>query len=294
MLPRIAVIGSNGFLGKPVLAALTSDTFSKKISLPIIATTRSVKDKASSNKLKYVEADLSESNLDNLYDIFKGIDVIVELTSPNQKVFSVIEKIVAHVEPKLFIPSQFGNDLEFTDKYLPGFSSLKTEHSANARKAGVKTVDIIAGFFVIAGQVVGHLGIDTEANTVTFRGDPDLKLAISKLEDVGNTIASLSTSSSYSNIPDKVRIYSFLASNRDIAKEYESFNNVQLKELPPISKAESLKEGQERFAKGYKPSDFFYYLGIIASQGVDQGLAFSSNERELVNPKESVWKWGKL
>lgn len=297
MAPKIAVIGSNGFLGAPVVAALTSDEFSSKISLPIIATTRSVKDKVSTDKLKYVEADLSEANLDNLYKIFEGVDVIIELTTPSPAVFDITEKIVAHTKPKLFIPSQFGTELEATDKYFPKFLDLKTQHSKKTRAAGVKTVDVITSLFAVPGsllyEVLGAVGIDSEAKTVTYRGDPDYKIAVSKLEDIGKSVAALATLPDYSKIPDKTRVYSDLVSNREFVKRYESTHNVQLKELPAVSKADALKEAQEKLAKGFDFADFLYYLNVIASQGEDGGLAFSASERELVNPGESVWKWSK-
>ncbi|CAH2350300.1 hypothetical protein CLIB1423_01S06986 [[Candida] railenensis] len=298
MAPKIAVIGSNGFLGKPTIAALTSDEFSSKIDLPIIAITRSAKDKVSTDKIKYVEADYSESNLDKLYEIFEGIDVVIELVGANPELFAVTEKIVAHTKPKLFIPSQFGTDIEDSSKYLPGFLGLKTVHSENARKAGVKTVDIITSLFAVPGsfsyEIVGTLGVDAEAKTVTYRGDPDYKIAFSKLEDIGKSVAAVATFSDFSKLPNKVRVYSDLASNREVAERYESTHNVKLQELPAISKADSLKEGQDKLAKGFNPAEFLFYLNVLASQGEDAGLAFSSSERELINPGESLWKWGKF
>lgn len=297
MAPRIAIIGSNGFLGKPTVAALTSEEFSSKIDLPIIAVTRSAKDKVSTDKIKYVEAEYSESNLDKLYEIFQGIDVVIELTGANPELFAVTEKIVAHTKPKLFIPSQFGTDIEDSNKHLPGLLGLKTVHSENARKAGVKTVDIITSLFAVPGlllyEVVATLGIDTAAKTVTYRGDPDQKIAFSKLEDIGKSVAAVATFSDYSKLPNRIRVYSDVASNREVAERYESTHDVKLQELPAISKADSLKEGQDKLAKGFNPADFLFYLNVIASQGVDAGLAFSSDERELVNPGESLWKWGK-
>ncbi|CAK7892256.1 hypothetical protein CAAN3_01S09186 [[Candida] anglica] len=295
--PKVAILGSNGFLAKPVLDAFTT-TFKEKVDFPILVITRSAKDKVSTDKIKYVELELIEENLEKLYKALEGIDVIIELTQVTPPIISIVEKVVSHVKPKLFIPSQFGTELDKTEEYLPGFLGIKDKHSETIRSFGVKSIDIITSLFATPGaflyEIVGSVGVDAEAKTVQYRGDPDLKFPVSKLEDIGNVVAAIATNPNPTELPNKIRIYSDLVSQRQVVETYEKNHNVKLSEKETISAEESLKDAKQRYAKGFSFADFLFYLHTILALGEDKGLGFSSDERELINPKQSLWKWGKF
>ncbi len=72
--PVVAVFGTNGFIGKPTIAALTSPEFSSKVSLPIRAITRDPSKYTDSDLIKYYKAD--SSDVDSFKEVFEGLDVL--------------------------------------------------------------------------------------------------------------------------------------------------------------------------------------------------------------------------
>lgn len=285
----VAIIGLSGFLGKPTLEAFESDIFADKFTFPIKAITRS--EKTSTEKVEYITDNLE--NTDSVAEKLKGTDVIISLLGANPSTFASLESVIKQVKPKIYIPSQFGTDIEAVESYASGFLTLKTQHSEAIRKAGIKVVDIITALFAVPGaflfEIVGAVGIDVQARTVTYRGDPLSKFAISKLSDVGKSIASVA-SKDPSELPDKVRIFSEIITYKDVVENYEKSHNVKLT-VSKTSAEEAKKEFQEKLSKGFNPSDFLFYVNAIIAQGVDGGLLFSEDERDLVNPKESLWRW---
>lgn len=291
----IAVIGLNGFLGKPVVDAIESGKFDDKIQFPIKAVTR--KEKPSTSKIEYVVAQLDDEHIDDVAAKLKGTDVIIELVAPNPQLFLTLEKVAAKVQPKLYIPSQFGVDILQIDAYARGFLAIKTEHSTKLRESGLKVVDFVTGFFAEPGaflyEIVGVAGIDPATKTITQRGSPDSKISITKLPDIGYSLVSLLTQDP-ATLPDTVRISSQVITLQDVIDKYEANHDVKLSVVKTISKEDTLKDFQDRLAAGFNFADFFFYLQAVATQGLDKGVLFSEVHNELVNPGESLFKWGKF
>ncbi|ODV60630.1 NAD(P)-binding protein [Ascoidea rubescens DSM 1968] len=295
--PKVAVFGINGSLGSVTINALTSAPFADKIALPVIAITRDNSKETDTDLVVYKQAEVKpDAPAKELTDILKGVDVLLNVGSVANSNDRTLDAILKAGTIKLYVPSQFGLDLVATQSYFPNFLSIKTDHTNKARSLGIKTVDVITSLFAQSGKFlyewIGSAGYNPATQTATFIGDPNLKSAISKLEDIGKALASLSIKDPQT-IPDTVRIYSDLASQEDIVKRYEETHNVTIKR-EGISKEEGLKKAQALLAKGFNFNDFFLYLQVAASQGVDKGLLFSSDDREFVNPNESLFKWGKF
>ncbi|KAI5970740.1 hypothetical protein CANMA_000159 [Candida margitis] len=290
----IAIIGLNGFIGKHVLSAINSGTFDSKIQFPIKAITRKEGSK-STDKIEYIVSPETSPNDANLINSIKGVDVIIELTGPNPELFSNIEKIVAQVKPKLFIPSQFGTDIPQVDTYAPGFLALKSQHSEAVRKLGVKVVDIITALFAVPGAFlydwVGAVGITEQG--VNLIGDANQKFNISKLEDVGNVVLAVATHQPYSDLPDVIHVASDTITVQDVIDKYTKTKGTKLDIVSKKSAEEGKKEFVDKLKAGFNPNDFLFYLQVIIAQGTDKGLYFSKLDNELVNPNESLWKWGK-
>jgi nucleoside-diphosphate-sugar epimerase len=289
----IAVFGLTGALGKPVLEALGSSQFADKIQFPVKAISRS--DHASTDTIQYIKADLSET--EKIASELSGTDVIIELTAPTSDIFASIEEIVAQVKPKLFIPSQFGVDINAVEKYAPGFLGQKQAHSANVRKLGVKVVDIVTGFFAVPGtflyEWVAHVGVNSQESTLEVRGDINQNISYSSLSDIANAVVATATHSNPSELPDLIKFQSGQITVKEITNSFEKKHNVKLTTTREISKDQALSEFQELLAKGFNPNDFFSYLHYIVSQGDDNGVSFTSTDNELLNPNESVWKYSK-
>lgn len=295
--PTVAVFGINGSLGRFTLNALISAPFVDKISLPVVAITRDPSKETDSDLIVYRKAEIkADAEADDLVLALKGVDVLINTGSVFIPLDKVLDAIVKAGSIKLYIPSQFGLDLDKVDEYFPAFMGLKTEHSTKARAAGIKTVDVITASFAEKGKYlyewIGATGYDPETNTATFVGDPDLKTAVSVLPDVGKTLASLAIKDP-KTIPDTIRVFSELVSQEEIVKRYEETHNVTIKRTG-ITKEEGLAKAQGLYANGLQLKDFFFYLQVAASQGLDRGLLFSKDDKEFVNPKESLFTWGKF
>lgn len=289
--PTVAIIGTSGFLGKSTLNAFQSSVFADKFQFPIKALSRSAK--KSNDKIEYVQGDLDEG-INKVVDAFKGVDVIIELSS--MLVYGPVENLVKQVKPKLFIPSQFGTEIDKSDKLFPGFQDFKTKHSNAVRDAGIKVVDVMTSLFGPPGpfpyEIVGQVGIDAESKTVTYRGDPDTKTSFTSINDVGRSIAAVAATD-FSKLPDKIRVQSGEITPRQVVERYENDHNAKLA-AKVESAEEALKTAQTKYFQGYKPSDFLYYASVILYQGVDKGLAFRENDNELINPGSRLWTWDKF
>lgn len=289
--PTVAIIGTSGFLGKPTLDAFESSDFADKFQFPIKALSRS--SKPSTDKIKFIQGTLDEEGIDKVVEALKGVDVIIELSGP--EVFGPVENLVKQVKPKLFIPSQFGTEIDKSDKLFPGFLGIKTTHSKVARDAGIKVVDIITSLFAAPGaflyEIVEPVGLDPKSKSVTYRGDPDIKFAFTHVNDIGRSVAATAAIDP-SKLPDKIRIQSGVITPRQVVEKYEKDHNVKLT-VKNESAEEALKEAQAKYAKGFDFADFLYYLSVVLYQGVDNGLSFSQNENEIVNPGDKSWTWEK-
>ncbi|CUM52543.1 unnamed protein product [Debaryomyces tyrocola] len=289
--PTVAIIGTSGFLGKSTLNAFQSSVFADKFQFPIKALSRSAK--TSTDKIEYVQGDLNEG-INKVVDAFKGVDVIIELSS--LLVYGPVETLVKQVKPKLFIPSQFGTEIDKSDKLFPGFQDFKTKHSNAIRDAGIKVVDVMTSLFGPPGpfpyEIMGQVGIDAESKTVTYRGDPDTKASFTSINDVGRSIAAVAAID-FSKLPDKIRVQSGEITPRQVVERYEKTHNAKLA-VKVESAEEALKTAQTKYSQSYKPADFLYYSSVILFQGVDKGLAFRENDNELINPDSKLWTWDKF
>lgn len=295
--PSVAIFGLNGALGESTLAAFLSSVFSDKFQLPVFAVTRDASKKELTEFVKYVQGDI-ENGQQALVKELGHVDVVISLLGATPAGLASLEKIVEGIKPKVYIPSQFGVDLPAAQKTFPGFLGLKADHTKKIRASGVKVVDIYTSFFV-GGiwlyHVIGHIGADTEAKSVTYLGSPDTKLSFTSLDDIGRVVASVASKAfaAPSDFPDALRVQSGSVTPAQVVKRYESTNNVKLEVKDTIAKDQALKEAQEVWAKGFDPSKFLYYLNVLVSQGEGAGVLFVQNDDELVNPNESLWKWAK-
>lgn len=288
--PVVAVIGINGLLGKPVLEALTSEKFSGNYSLPVRAISRKKSDKEDSELIKYYEGFDSDSYKKAL----AGADVVISLTgTPSQE---VLDAVIA-TKPKLYIPSQFGTDLS-KPLFVPVLD-LKVQHSKAARDAGIKVVDVYTALFAKEGsflyEIIAHVGADVQNKKVRYVGDPHTKFNFSTFPDIANTLAVLA-SKEPSSIPDTIRIYSGVTDQESVIKRYEQSHGIKF-ETSTISLDDAIAEAKERFSKwtDFNIQDFFFFLQVFAAGGEGKGVAFvTDNEREFVNPGESIFKWGQL
>lgn len=289
----IAILGANGALGAPVLAALESSTFRDSFQKPAILITRNAADKKNTDAVEYRSGDLV-ADPEGVAETIKGVDVVISLLGFTPEVSQAAEKLVSIVKPKLYIPSQFGVDVSSVQSVFPGFLLGKKQHSDALRSKGIKVVDISTSCF--AGdawlyEINFHFGVDQEHKSVTYLGSPEQRVAFTHLIDVGRTVAAVATADP-AQLPDKIEVQSGVVTPKQVVELWESRHGSKIEVKAVISKEQALKDAQEDWTKnGFQPQKFFYYLNVIISQ---DGLVTDKNDNELVNPGESLWKWEKF
>ncbi|ODQ78865.1 hypothetical protein BABINDRAFT_162537 [Babjeviella inositovora NRRL Y-12698] len=290
--PTVAVLGSNGVLGKPVIEALSSEPFSSKFQLPIRVITRSKGDRHDSEEVKYYTASLDDTA--SFKDAPHGADVLISLVGNGADPADILDVLATAPSLKVYLPSQFGTDLENT-QYLPVLAG-KTNHTKQARtqNPNVMVVDVITSLFAQEDLFVYERpqisGANLENKTATFRGDPAFKFNVSKFPDIGKSVAVIA-STPVEKLKDTIRIYSDSVSQEEVVSQWEKAHGTKL-ERSSISAEETLKEAKDKLTGGFKGSDFVFYLQTFISQGEGRGLAYHNiHDREFVNPGESLWKW---
>lgn len=295
MVASVAIFAFNGLLGKPVYDALTSPQFKSKVGLIKIVTRSEPKERLPG--VDYVIGDISKKeDVSQLVSAVGEVDAIVALNAPLPQIYAGLEALLAQVKPKLYIPSQFGVDPWVSQKLLPGFLAIKTDHSEAVRGLGIKVVDVFTGLFHLPGsfsyEIVGHYGIESDG-LVIQRGDPKTELTVTATSDVGRVVASLVTASDYSKLPDAIRVESDRVTFEEVQHTWAKNHNKEIKVVKSLTKDEALKEVQDDWnTNGFSPDKFLYYLQSLASQGAAGGTLFTKNDDQLVNP--GIWEWVKF
>ncbi|CCH44002.1 Isoflavone reductase P3 [Wickerhamomyces ciferrii] len=290
-MSTVAVLGLNGFLGKPVIEALLSEPFISQIKQPIRLLTFSDKKQFQSEKVEYLNV---SKGFD---DALKGVDSVVNLTGyPNKSSEPFLDSVIKN-NVKLYIPPQFGIDLgAASSKIFPELLKGKAEHSQRARDNGIKSVDLFTGFFFLEvnNPFVTPL-VKINGSEATIIGDESIKVNPTYINDVGKSVASILTAKRFEKLPDKVRIYSDVVDIGQLISRYENLNDLKLsKTYEPND--EYLNNIRSQYQKdGYIGSKFFDYMGAMLVGGEGYGLIFETqNERDVINPNEKYFKWTKF
>lgn len=285
-----ALIGLHGTLGKYFLEALTSPEFYFQ---PVHVVARDISGTKSTDKVIY-------HTFDELDDVVKKADVVISVAGPPaayDAVLKALEKAKDNV--KLYIPCTYGCDFTQLD-YLPVFVP-RAKHIDTVRSFGIKTVNVTCGLFNEPGSFfyernVEIAGVFPKDHTVQFIGSPDQEFRTTELSDLGKSVA---VTASYVNkdvsaLPDNLRIYSDVITPRKVLEVYKKHHpDFKYEEKEPIPVETATKEAQEKLKNGFKFEDFLFYLQVIAANGLNKGLSTNIDDRDLVNPGESKWKWHK-
>ncbi|VEU22155.1 DEKNAAC103203 [Brettanomyces naardenensis] len=283
--PVVAVIGLNGALGRHVLEALTSPTFKSKVASPIIAISRKAPETQRSG-VKYVEGSVDDA--DSLKEAYRGVDVVVDISTTNVSHEASVDVAVAN-GVKLYIPSEFGSDYsksEFKDAF-----AAKAQTVQYAKSKGLKTVEIITGFFTewfIRGAA--FTGLDAQKDTFQLHGDGKTPVSTTSLIDVGKVVASIVVKP-VAEIPNVVIVQGSSPTFTDIAAYYETVTGKKLERLTPVSAESSIEAARAVLKKGVTGfGDFAKILLAVVVSG--KGGDFThKNDDDFVNPGQSLWKW---
>ncbi|KAK9448563.1 uncharacterized protein V1518DRAFT_394336 [Limtongia smithiae] len=279
-MTTIAVAGTHGFLFKPMVAAFTSELFSGKYALPVIALTRDVATEEPIDGVKFVQVDYADPA--TVVAALKGVDALVNLIGFAPDIWTVLVDAAVTAGVGKYFPSEFGCDyrkLESTG--VKTFLSLKADHATYARKAGIpKVVSVVTGLFSKL-FVFGFMGHDFKNGTAQFYGDGTQKVTTTDLADIGLSVASLAYRPA-SELPDYVAVQGNAVTLNETVDIYEAATGKKLTVTYTPAPDFSVATDAESTDIGAK-------LKTMSAHPECEAFSFSGNDNEFVNP--GLWKW---
>ncbi|KZT38741.1 NAD(P)-binding protein [Sistotremastrum suecicum HHB10207 ss-3] len=292
----LAIIGATGQLGGAFAEVVTEESYTQ-----LFPSVRILTRDASSYKAQYfqarspnvqiVQCDLE--NEDSVNQALEGVDALVSVlgSAKDQVAKEMVLKALVKNRVKLYIPSEFGAERINFDFESAVFAS-KEAHLRAARVAGngfMKVVAINVGHFMedsSPGGIYGSvLGFDHANLTYTAVGSPTTPVTYVSVKDIARStarIVQLSLDSSLSaTVPNDVRIAGSVVSYQEVAQLAENITGKKIK-------VESLDLAEFR-GRMLKEKGWVMYFRYAMGKG---WMDYSNhNERELVNPGQSLWKW---
>lgn len=276
--PTIVLLGTNGTVGPYVLDTLISDPFVSKIALPVRAITRDAEKTRSlvsgvtEKNVKFYSADLT--NTEELRQVFEGADVVINTLGVGSLNHDVIADAAAAAKVKLYIPSEFGTDIEKAGPYK-GLFTVKLKYLEHAKELGLKTSIIVTGAFselILSRSNFGGINSPEEGKFQYF-GDIDTKISATSLIDIGKVVAAVVTKEP-SEVPEFVSVSGADISPRILKETYTKVTGKELTDVAlPLEDATgpALKVVEE----GVKsPQDF----GVGLRGAIYEGYIFNSQK----------------
>ena len=271
--PTLVIVGVNGTIGKHVLNALFSSTFKSLYSLPIRAITRDASKarelapNTTDAELKFYTADIASG--EGLDKAFEGADVVINLLGYSVS-HSKVADAAAASKAKLYLPSEFGSDLNEAGAHKPLFT-MRTSAVEYARSLGLKTVSIVTcGFSEWLLTVPPIAGVNfPEEGQFQYYGDIDVKFGTTSLVDVGKVVASVAAKDP-STLPNDVIVRGDSVSPRIVKEAYEKASGKMLKDVA-LPLEDITTPALKVVSEGIKgPHDFFIGLrGLLYSGGME-------------------------
>lgn len=279
-MATIAVLGYSGVLGQPVLKSLTSGIFN--VSYPIKVVTS--KEITNNDKVQFIQGSIDESLVEKL----QGIDVLISLLPGQEELLKKLEPLIISINPKIYIPSEFGNDLDVIDErlLLPPLV-YKNDHNKRLESRGIKVVKIYTGFFrfppIFLHKFTDIIGISQKTHEVKVVGDYEsIVVDYCTLEDIANSVAAIATTDP-TKVLSRYRINSNRIPLKDIVTQLEAEQNTKYNIISTTV--------DEQFKAVQKDPSFINIILCCFFQGSGHGLVFEQNENDIINPNSSLWNW---
>ncbi|KAI9295657.1 NAD(P)-binding protein [Neoconidiobolus thromboides FSU 785] len=186
---RVVIAGGTGAIGRSITEELLKN---KDIRVKILTRASSGEDTKKELKEKYVQAggelvEIDYNSQKSLMKALEGTDVVISaLNTPD---FAVVNNnlIDASVKSKvkLFIPSEFGGDIEGVEN---PFIFPKQAVRKHLESSGLDYIYYNNGFF-IEHLLVDLFGIDIRSHEARIIGTGDTKLTVTSINDVGRFVA---------------------------------------------------------------------------------------------------------
>lgn len=285
--PVVAIAGATGHLGRHVASAFLSPFFRSKFSDVILLSRKESSDIAGfESTANYTVRKYDEDNLDKA---LQGVQVLVNTVGPAGHSFK--EKLLQalpHTEVQIYFPSEFG-----VDHYVHDFPHLewdqKKKHFSLCQELipDMKVCRVFCGLF-LEDSIGPWFGFDTKNGKYESVGSSESLVSFTSLDDVGKTIAALSTlprdlAPSTIHVGGDTRSFSEIASIMGAA----GAGQIEVTEIPL---AEYKKE--QTSTSSWDPANYLRFL--IGEDKIDHTDAGLGDDNELINPQQLLWEWTSL
>lgn len=286
---KIAVIGVNGKLGKPIIKTLKSSGLFDSIR----ALTHSACGDLDDNIEVYK---ISTDEPDSLTNALTGVDILVN-TASSRSNHQVIADQAVKAGVQVYFPSDFDMDFALTPFHTVFKSKLLALEYASSKPW--KCIQIKCGFF--GEYMLYHsfnMGLDVESGVYTQIGDGNSKVAVTFMEDVGKAVAEIAilAAKNAKDIPDVVRIKGDVITANEYVELYEQCSGKSF-ERKSISKDEALVQAEKINAKSsiervekFQVIQTLPCLGYTDFENDDNNLLTSSSNFQKFHPiAKQVW-----
>ncbi|KAG8953468.1 hypothetical protein FRC04_002310 [Tulasnella sp. 424] len=281
----VAIAGGTGHLGLAVAQAFLSPTFNPSQVKRIIVFTRQPSS-STAVELRSQGAEIYDGEITP--KALEGVDAVVNVLgmAAPKEVNDSCAKAAAEAGVKVYIPNEFGMDLKPLGSYGKPYAvkNIMSTYARELNGGSMKVISIYtAAFLEVLFQMAPLIGVDVQNGVFNLFGDPAKKFSYTSIRDIGLSVASMVVLATQdpASVPDYVRLSGGAISWVDLAeligKERGEKITINIGDINVIK--EKIEKEDDRLSAGR------YAFAAGAADYSD------NNVNDLVNPRESLWKW---
>ncbi|KAI9291527.1 NAD(P)-binding protein [Neoconidiobolus thromboides FSU 785] len=273
----VAIVGGTGELGKYIVREFLKH---QQVNIRIITRKGSNNKDGLLSEYKSNNAAIypvDYNNIDNLNEAFKGIDVVISTIGSEglSTIQSNLIKAAVSSKIKLFIPSEFGSEVE--GKTNPLFLQ-KIEIRNQIKESGLNYIYYTNGFF-IQHIITDFYGIDIKNSKAQIVGKGDTQFTVTSLNDVAKFVYQTYYLSVFKNTTVNI-----VGENTTINKILKDITKVTGKKF----KATHISLAEVQKVLDNPNIDFFGKISYYLRKDIELGdIKLPSNHNDLVNFKST-------
>lgn len=288
-LPTLAIAGATGRLGKYIANACLGASTRSRFSKIILLSRKPASSSAQLSEWQDLGAVIRGYDEDDLSKALTDVDVLINAIGTSGYQFrDAIVRSLPKTPIYLYLPSEFGCDHTTHDFPHPEWDHKK-QHFELAKHLApkIRICRVFIGLFT-EESIGPWFGFHTVKDEYECIGSAGTATTYTSLVDVGKAAASLAATKP-KDVPEKIHIAGDTLSVRVIATlmHEAGAGSIAVKEIDLKDfKAETLA------APNTDPANYLRFL--MGENKINHTTGALGNDNELVNPRESLWKWQKM
>ncbi|THH05095.1 hypothetical protein EW146_g9997 [Bondarzewia mesenterica] len=314
----VAIAGATGNLGSSICPIFLTTPFKVFFSRVVVITRNADTERAVylaslGAEVHRVPAGFQNglSSKEALRTALRSVDVLINVlghTAESERFAGELVDAALDSDVAVYFPSEFGVDHHLNDfsTYDHGDWVYKREYDdrcrnlVSQRRKNMKIIALYVGLFMeqaILSLVeqpisVTPVGFDNKHKIYTSVGSPTQNFTLTSKEDIGRALIAISirAMSPSEDIPDHLRIAGDTVSFEDVRDTVKRHTGVDV-DLRSEDLGHYRSQLKERWERGDPQRPSAYIRAIMG----ESKLNFSeSNDNELINPDQRIWKWKTL